>query len=236
MPNLTTTTSSAFLDRGGISIDNHARQPLDIILPNLREVTSIIISGGLGSVSLSALTSFTGNYYVFASSATPLVMNFDPLHKAGSIYVFGKIKSVNISSIQSIYLLSVSGDDPLDCGGLGKDYAKIKQLPQNSVSEFPSPGFLCSFTPRKSRLSLAAKIGIGFGVSALAIALLIWGGCLVNKKRDVKKEGSRLPSYHLASLDSAPKYSRPSIAEESTEYSEHSSPAPPAREHPSGGL
>jgi hypothetical protein len=55
MPSLTTATSSAFLDiytdyddRGGISIDNHARQPLDIILPNLREVTEIKISGGLG--------------------------------------------------------------------------------------------------------------------------------------------------------------------------------------------
>jgi hypothetical protein len=90
----------------------------------------------------------------------------------------------------------------------------VKNISATDQNQLQAAGFVCSVSPKPAfHLSKKEEIGIGIGLGIPVLALLVWllaWRVKIIKIEEAKRkewEGNRLPGYHLAALDRAPRYS-----------------------------
>ncbi|KUJ06365.1 uncharacterized protein LY89DRAFT_692498 [Mollisia scopiformis] len=177
MPLLESSVPGPFSSGGGIKIATNGN-PLNLTFPKLWNTTQIVLSGTIGQFSFPSLLTLDGG--VTVNSFYPLNFSLAPLENATILTMQGNVTGLGLGTIQELQQLSISSDEPLDCGIVSDDWARIQKTPlitnpdqQHGKSAWK--GFRCDST-RKLPISKATKLklGLGIGLGLPAFAALLF--------------------------------------------------------------
>ncbi|KAL2070503.1 hypothetical protein VTL71DRAFT_13529 [Oculimacula yallundae] len=171
---------------GGLSVYTYG-SPFSLSLPLLWNASEVNLAGTFANFSFPALKKLDE---FNLRSELPMDVDLSPLENVDRIYFIGNVTGYNITSLQSIKVLTMQSDLNLRCGRAKKKW--IQLYPGEADKKYMS-GFYCYEKQKKPFPGTKVGIGLGIGIPViLIVALVYWRG---KRERKLNAAKDQLPDY-----------------------------------------